>query len=160
MKLIRNLFSKIFLLIIIFQIIGCSSHIMKFNPTELNSNAIFTPYFDKNIKPLKNEWKDLYYYLKRGHILQNADNNDFSYIYSYKLYKYLKSNLLKIYETPYLQEYDNFIKVFGQPRKEWERDGKINISYFQSVIGDSCTTCSHHGFGYVFDSATKKLLKE
>ncbi|PHI17935.1 hypothetical protein CEQ90_20555 [Lewinellaceae bacterium SD302] len=118
----------------------------------------FTKFFNKEILPLKKDWNELYLYLKNGHLLK--ENGNENYIYSYSLYLLLKRNSLKIYNTEYLNNFNSFVKAFGKPRYKWVKDGKVFISYFQTVVGDPCHTCHHSGFGYTFDEETKKLLME
>ncbi len=146
------------ILIIVLPLVGCNNGIKKFQPTLNSKGQNYQPYFNKSIKPLKKEWKELYFYLKQGHILKLKGKSN--YTYSYEFYKFLKKNLLRIYETPYLQDYNNFVTVFGESDNLWESDDRIKITYFQSVVGNSCETCQHDAFGYVFDAKTKKLLKE
>lgn len=143
-------------LLIFSSFFSCNNKIKKFQPTLKEISSLkYSPYFNKEIKPLKKDWKELYYYLKKGHILKHKE--ELSYIYSYELYTLLNKNRLKIYEIPYLQDYDNFIKVFGEPRSKLENDTIIIIAYLQNVIGGSCETCNYSSFGCNFDSKTKKL---
>ena len=126
-------------------------------PAEL----VYQKLFDSDeIYPLKDEWKELYAYLKKGHIQQAKKGNEFYYIYSHEFYKFLNRNLLKLYEVPFLQEYNQFISTFGVPRERQIVKGKIIIAYIPSVFGDPCQTCQHFGFTYTFDEKSKKLLKE
>lgn len=141
------------------SLFGCNAEIKKFQP-ELNEKTSmeFQPYFNEDIKPLKKEWKELYYYLKQGHILKHQEQLD--YICSYDLYRFLQKHLLKIYETPFLQNYKNFTMVFGKPSITQNVGNKLIVTYSRTVIGDSCQTCNHDLFGFTFDKPSQKLLKE
>ena len=149
--------------VLAFLTFGCNNGIKKFKTNDINTGGLkYERYFLKdNISPLKDEWLELYTYLKKGHLLQNKKNEEeVDYIYSYQLYQFLKRNLLKLYETPFLQKYDQFVSVFGEPERYHDMGNKIMINYIPSVIGDSCETCNHDAFGYIFDKASKELLKE
>lgn len=141
---------------------GCNNNIKKFNVGELNTGGIeYNRLFDKTaISPLKDEWKELYLYLKGGHVLQGKDGERVKYIYSHEFYQFIKKNQLKIYDTPFLKNYKNFVTVFGDPERKRTPPDRIVINYIPTVIGDSCKTCQYDAFGFVFESNTKKLLKE
>ncbi len=151
------------LILVVFALVGCSSGIKKIKSDDIQATkgVNYEQYFNKSeIAPLKSEWKGLYVHMKKGHLLQSVGDREKDYIYSYQLYKLLKSNLLKIYSTPFLQDYNNFIAVFGEPSIVQEVGNKVTITYSKSVIGDPCQTCNHDLFGYTFDKSSQKLLKE
>lgn len=157
-------FKQLYLIgfVLVFLFAGCNNRIRKFKTNNINSGDLkFERYFLKSeISPLKDEWTELYSYLQKGHLLQSRNGEEVRYIYSYQLYQFLKKNLLKIYETPFLQKYEQFISVFGEPERYHDLGSKIMINYIPSVIGDSCETCNHDAFGYVFDKESKELLRE
>jgi hypothetical protein len=150
------------MLIVSFAITGCNRHIKNFEISKYNPNpANFEKYFNpEQVLSLKNEWEDLYYYLKRGHVQRANVKGEEIFVFSFDLYKFIQANLLKFYTTPFLQEHDNYVWVFGKPEHISSTNERIEISYFRSIIGDSCKTCTHHGIGFKFDSKTKKLVKE
>ncbi len=92
--------------------------------------------------------------------MYKKENNMFAYVYSHKLYRYLNKHSDKVYSTPFLKKYNNFVKVFGEPRSVTELKDTIIINYFQQVYGDPCETCSHFGLNYYFDPKTKELIKK
>ena len=120
------------------------------------------PLFDKQaLRPLRKEWKELYLYLKQGHIQQFRQRDGrYSYIYSHAFYGYLLSNLMRVHKTPFLQQYGNFISTFGEPEDVFQEPGKFSIAYWESVVDDPCATCNHQGFGYSFDAMSLRLLME
>jgi hypothetical protein len=163
MKTIFKTIKATLFILFVFALAGCSSGIKKFKVDNIQTakGVSYEPYFNKSeIAPLKSEWKELYIHLKKGHLLRSIGDSEINYIYSYQLYKLLKSNLLKIYSTPFLQDYNNFIAVFGEPSIVQEVGDKMTITYSKSVIGDPCQTCNHDLFGYTFDKSSQKLLKE
>ena len=160
MKMIIK-FGGVFLFCIILSLSSCIE-IKKFRP-DLNriSSRNFTPFFNENkLAPLKTEWKELYTFLKKGHLLSSNSNDELIYISSYQFYSAMKSNALKIYSTPFLQDYDSFIATFGIPSDERIIKNKVYVIYNRHVIDDPCQTCVHDLFGYTFDVESRKLLKE
>ena len=159
----NRLIVKKLIFLFVFVFFGCSASIKKFKVGDIQSaeGVSYEPFFNKRqIAPLKAEWKELYFYLQKGHLLQSVGGKDPSYIYSYQLYKFIKSNFLKIYHTSFLQDYQNFTAVFGDPTITQELGGKLIVTYSKSVIGDPCQTCKYDLFGYTFDRSSQKLLKE
>lgn|GEM_PF-3510059 len=149
------------LLLLLFT--SCASHIPKFKGTAYLKNQGRTPkpVFNKQaLKPLKLQWKACYQFLKKGHVQQFTQKNGFSYIYSHQFYRFLQSNLFRIYETPFLQYYDHFVLTFGEPEDDFSDAERIRIVYWPQVVDDPCTTCPHDGFGFSFDANTKELLRE
>lgn len=163
MKALFRIIVKRFIFLFLFAFFGCSAGIKEFNVGDIQSaeGVSYEPYFNKSqIAPLNTEWKELYIYLRKGHLLQSVGDGNLSYLYSYQLYKLMKSNFLKIYNISFLQDYKNFTAVFGDPTITQEVGGKLIITYSKSVIGDPCQTCSHDLFSYTFDKSSQKLLKE
>ncbi len=137
---------------------GCNSKIETFkNPyTDQDFHSVFNP---KKISPLKKEWRELYLYLKKGHLLERKIKRGGAHIYTKEFYHYIKKNGLRIYETPFLQELDQFIAVFGIPNQKLVGQGEITIDYFPRLT--KCITCDvNSGFGYTFDEKTKLLLRK
>lgn len=55
-----------------FTVLSCNSEIKKFHVDESilkDHNQYKVYHADKTISPLKKEWKELYWYVKKGHIL-------------------------------------------------------------------------------------------
>ena len=81
-------------LLLFSSFLSCNNEIKKFQPDLKEISSLkYSPYFNKEIRPLKREWKELYYYLKKGHILKHKE--ELNYIYSYELYSLLNKNRLK-----------------------------------------------------------------
>jgi hypothetical protein len=59
-------------LLLLCSLLSCNTEIRKFQP-DLSEKASqeYNVFFNKEIKPLKREWKELYSYLKKGHILKH-----------------------------------------------------------------------------------------
>ncbi|MBK8567961.1 MAG: hypothetical protein IPN76_32730 [Saprospiraceae bacterium] len=150
------------MLIVSFAITGCNRHIKSFEISKYNPNPTnFEKYFNSGqVSSLKNEWEDLYYYLKREHVQSANVKGEEIFVFSFDLYKFLQANLLNFYTTPFLQNYENYVKIFGKPEYFHDDGKRIEIVYARSIIGDSCRTCTHHGIGFKFDAKTKKLVKE
>ncbi len=143
--------------------LSCNMYIKRFDGTDylVEKGQVYKPVFKKQtIFPLKSEWKEFYIFLKKRHLQQIESKNGFDYIYSHQFYKFLKAEILRIYNTPYLQDYDAFVEVFGSPEDIHNYEGRIMISYSPSIVDDPCTTCNHDGFSFVFDSNSRRLLKE
>ena len=137
---------------------NCYTGIKKFNYP--GGSGKYENYFSEDqARPLKKQWPELYTYLKRGHLLQNESSRRTAYIYSFDLYRFLQKNTSRIYDTPYLQDYNRFIAVFGPTENVYPAGDKIHIAYYPVLLGDPCETCQHDGFGFFFDRNTHKLRK-
>ena len=139
-------------IILVFILSSCNTQLVKF----YDGNENYKPLFNKKkIKPLKEEWKELYLYLQSGHVLQKKEERAVTYIYSYELYKYLHKNMKKIHHTSYLSKYQNMVDVFGEPDAVFEDKRYINLNYMVHIVDDPCETCTHSGFSFLFDKTTK-----
>lgn len=136
---------------------SCSRKIENFEYRAEKYNY-FPVFSSSKIKPLKNEWKELYLFLKKGHILYSKESN--IYLYSIEYYNFIRHNTLRIYDTKFLDNYNSIVYTFGEPSQIHTTENRILISYFPKVINPNCSTCTYDGLGYVFDKNTKKLLKE
>jgi hypothetical protein len=148
-------------LLVMLSFTGCNKGVSSFQVNNIHKSKKYNRFFLKDeIKPLRNQWRELYSYLEKGHLLQHINNEGrIWYSYSLDLYSYLNRNVTKIYSTPFLKNFDQFILVFGEPNQIQKRNNKISFYYDPHVIGD-CETCHYQGYYYVFDETTKKILKE
>ena len=161
----NNKFLKLTKLLIAFSlfIYGCCSYsINKFQIEEINTSGSKFAAFQnmEEIAPLKKQWKEMYCFVKKGHIQKASAPYGNDYIISYQVYNLINENLLVLYEVPFMQHYENLIKVFGEPSNSYVSNDRIIIAYYPSIIGDSCETCTHNGFSFTFDAKSKKLVKE
>jgi len=136
----------------------CNKKINQFIQKNIDLAETYTPYFQKNkVKQLKKEWEELYLYLEKGSILEHNEEKG-TQIFSYALHSFLSSNILRVYQTPFLNNMDNLIAVFGNPRSEQDRGEVIQVDYSPFIVDDTCQTCTHTGFSFEFDKKTKKLI--
>lgn len=91
----RKKVTYLFLFIFLTLLIICNHRVTRFKPNlHLAIQDVYEPYFHKeDIIRLKTEWKELYLYLKKGHILKNKSSID--YIYSYKFHRFKNTPLYK-----------------------------------------------------------------
>lgn len=149
-------------LFILLLCISCNNKIKKFEPDQFGQiHKNYKQVFNKKaIIPLRNEWNELYLFLKKGHIQQSINAGNGNHIYSYQFYRFLSDNLLRLYDTPFLQDYSQFVLSLGKPDYEKRNNGRIFIAYSISVVDDPCSTCTHNAFTFEFDEKTNALLRE
>ena len=108
----------------------------------------------QKIKPLKKEWRSLYDYAKKGHILRHKSDNELL-IFSYEFYRYYALQQMRPYLTPFMHKYDNIVAIFGQPNDILTNNKSMLIAY-APWYPDTCTTCPHpSGFDLEFNLETK-----
>jgi hypothetical protein len=138
---------------------GCFSDIKKFKPQSFDFDfSNYVEFYNPEIRPLKYQWKDLFNYLRKGHIYKHENKK--LYIYSSELYRYLQLNHSKFYGVPYLQNYSNFLKVFGEPDSIIDNGKELLLLYFPYALGKNDISIYQHGFSYSFDKETKMMLDE
>jgi len=116
----------------------------------------YSVHFEKQkIKPLKKEWKTLYDYARKGHILK-SNKDDELLIFSYEFYNYYTVQQMRTYYTQFMNKHDNIIAIFGEPSLTLTNSKKIIIAYSPWYPDNTCTTCPHPpGFDFEFDLETK-----
>jgi hypothetical protein len=146
--------SALFIFILV-QSMGCFSGVKKYTPpTFYQEIDNFKPFFNPEIQPLKKQFSELYFYLKRGHIYKH--NNENAYLYSPKIIEFIRANRSYFIKVPYLQEYSNFIKVFGEPYEISDGDKTFLVYYVGLTFGRH--ESNREMFAFTFDQETKKLL--
>ncbi|MEZ4950805.1 MAG: hypothetical protein R2879_16300 [Saprospiraceae bacterium] len=146
--------SALFIFILV-QSLGCFSGVKKYTPpTFYQEIDKYKHFFNPEIKPLKKQLSELYFYLKRGHIYKHINEN--AYIYSPKIIEFIRANRSNFINVPYLQEYSNFIKVFGEPHGISEGDKTFLVYYVGLTLGS--IDSNQEMFAFTFDQETKKLL--
>lgn len=158
MKLIAKL---VFSFFIILSFTDCSG-IKKFKIDISSAPGVsYEIYFDKGkLVPLKKEWKELYLFLKKGHLLRSEGKESVTFIHSYQLYTLLRLEREKVYNTPFLQDYENFLITFGKPDNIQVVRDRIFITYTRFVVDNPCEACQHDLFAFTFDKKSKRLLRE
>ncbi len=111
----------------------------------------------KGISPLKKEWPILYQYLAKGHLVRcKVDSSTSRLMISNGLYLHLQRNERRIYNSPYLQDYNNFVAVFGEPYSKVEKGELFYIVYIPKIFAISNLSVNS-GLTYYFDSETMQL---
>lgn len=141
--------------------ISCSQSIKNFNLSKYpTSEYQKTSFVDLNkIKPLKKEWPELYHFLAKGHLqIVTFKSGRIETLHSYQFYKFLKNNVLMIYKTPFLQDFENVVSTFANGEDAIYFDEEINSGISFHIVDDLCKTCIYQGIGLIFDKKSRKLI--
>ncbi len=143
---------------------SCDSGIPTFSTDQFETNGMtLHPYFQQDhITPVKDQWPELYQYLEKGHIQAEAKSGKIM-VYSFDFYKFITNQRSQIYETPFLQQYSQFLTVFGPPTDVFvqEEEGGMIVFYAPTVYGETCPSCeSVKKLQYHFDGEGKLIPTE
>jgi len=151
---------QLFLILILLNLLSCTiTKRMSFGGNEYRS------YFPKEqLAPLKEEVPELYKILKKGELLEciNCEEDDWQYLYSIRLNKFIGNNRRLICQSEFLSTLDNFLITFGKKssvQPDFQREVEIQAFSPNAFLYDLNT--DHFGMHrWNFDKDGKLLCQE